>query len=177
MPFKVNIVKKDLIRTKRNLARAAKHLSAKSLAKVNKIGAEAVQDNLKDNIKDRWTGKLKESVEISKSGQGGYAVVIHDPKQNKIFGWYDQGRRAVRAQAGKMLFIPLTPKGHEGYNPDFNPKEDTSKIKYGVDFILKAQVKPFKGHKIKNKAINHGKRVWKRRVNQYASKRIFTRYV
>lgn len=62
----------------------------------------------------------------------------------------NDGRGPIKAKAGKKLYIPLSPKGSKKLPGAKIP----ASFKYGIDYILKKEVGPFKGTKFIEKAVH-----------------------
>ena len=164
-------IRADAISTIKQIKRARKHISPAQIKRINYDSAKTAKRDLQGKIRTRWTGKLKKSVMVFREGNGA-RVSIPNKEQAQIFEWYDQGRRGIRNKGGGMVFVPLTSLGHEGYNPDHKP-DDESTIKYGRDFILKKRVKPFRGRKVRTPVIRRAKNYWNNRVNRLSRKIVF----
>lgn len=88
------------------------------------------------------TGDLSRSWTNPTKVPAGYSI-INDKQVGKesLANIIDKGRKALKAEPGHALYIPLTRAGQNK-----RPGAKTTGLKAGVDFIMTKKVKAFAGH-------------------------------
>ena len=159
------------IRTLAQLKMARKIFSDSAITRFTHKTAEDTVKKLKSivpnkNTPNSYTGRVNKSIGIKKRRLG---ASVRIGKYKDIFSYIDRGTR--RHSQSKPMFIPLNKKAFFAYQPksgDSSGGEGGSKLKYGVDYVLKTSRAGIKAAHYSKEAKMYGKRKWAGRINKHA---------
>lgn len=149
----VRVITSDFVTTAKQLERAATKATTRKIGYATKLAMNAAKRDLKKNTKKRFTGSLKESYNVVRTGDADYAVEVTGSKN--LIKWivHEEGRGPVRGSKERKLYIPLNKTGYNAYvNGSFNG------LKWGKDYIFALKSKSARGNKIRYNAINVAKK-------------------